>query len=128
VAEPKFSILYAKLCEILQYKRVISERTKEPVTLLDLLTTSCQQELDDLGENKEERRLLGVVRFACELHKLKLLQTPKLVHACIERLLESASEECLRLTCQVLSVFGKELEEEETILKQAQVLVTTFCI
>ncbi|XP_073976483.1 eukaryotic translation initiation factor 4G1 isoform X19 [Rhodnius prolixus] len=87
----------------------IEARTKE----IDECTDSEKKKELKLLLEEEERRIrikkVGLVRFIGELYKLKML-TNKIMHGCINVLLDKIDEESLECLCKLLTTIGKELE------------------
>ncbi|XP_062279077.1 eukaryotic translation initiation factor 4 gamma 1-like [Scomber scombrus] len=69
------------------------------------------EELEDL-KDKARRHSLGLIKFICELFKLKMI-TAVIMHDCIIKLLQNHDEESLECLCRVLFTIGEDLDIEK---------------
>lgn len=74
------------------------------------------EELEDL-KDKARRHSLGLIKFICELFKLKMI-TAVIMHDCIVKLLQNHDEECLECLCRVWFTIGKDLDFEKAKVQQ----------
>merc|ERR1719402_500549 len=136
VDEPGFSVAYARMCQVLQMKKVLAEDSEtETVNFRKLLISRCQKEFDkdkyraDMAaaqtdderkqikavfeqmEMKLRRRSLGNIRFIGELYKLQML-TARIMHECVKKLLKTTDEESLECLCRLLTTVGQVLDTE----------------
>ncbi|KAF6029164.1 EIF4G2 [Bugula neritina] len=136
VDEPKFSSLYAQLCERLSKDAPNFEAHSNKLnTFYKLLLTKCQDEFENrtnitsalanlsfrTDEEKDEfakikRKMLGNIRFIGELGKLAVV-SQGILHKCIQQLLEkkrglslSDQAEDLECLCQIMKTVGKRLD------------------
>ncbi|XP_067934245.1 eukaryotic translation initiation factor 4 gamma 2-like [Watersipora subatra] len=136
VDEPKFSSLYAQLCERLSKDAPNFEPSHRKInTFYKLLLTKCQDEFESRAkitsdstnfdfkteEEWEEfantkRKMLGNIRFIGELGKLEVVNEG-ILHKCIQQLLEKKrtlsladQAEDLECLCQIMKTVGKRLD------------------
>lgn len=131
----KYSSLYAKLCQILSEKVPNFETEPGPNTFCKFLISKCEDEFerrrkatedfDGKNELTDEEyelkaiaklKMLGNIKFICELGKKRLLQE-EILHECIRGLLSKKKErplqdqaqdlECL---CQIMKTIGSLLD------------------
>lgn len=131
----KYSSLYAKLCQELSEKAPNFEQEPGPNTFCKFLISKCEDEFErrrkatedfdnknELTEEEYEQRtiakqkMLGNIKFICELGKKRLLQE-EILHECIRGLLSKKRErpiqdqaqdlECL---CQIMRTIGSLLD------------------
>lgn len=131
----KYSSLYAKLCQELSEKAPNFEVEPGPNTFCKFLISKCEDEFErrrratedfdrknDLTDEEYEQRaiakqkMLGNIKFICELGKKRLLQE-EILHECIRGLLSKKKErsiqdqaqdlECL---CQIMRTIGSLLD------------------
>ena len=122
---PTVAELCAKLCQVIQMRKVVSEKSKtETVNFRKLLISHCQKEFENANnENQEEtlidqeealtlkKRRLGNIIFVGELYKVEML-TAIIMHSCLEKLLKMRDEESLECLCKLLMTVGKKLNVE----------------
>jgi hypothetical protein len=133
----KYSSLYAKLCQKLSEKSPNFEKEPGPNTFCKFLISKCEDEFErrrkateDFECKKEltdeefeqkaiaKQKMLGNIKFICELGKKRLLQE-EILHECIRGLLSRKKErplqdqaqdlECL---CQIMRTIGSLLDIE----------------
>jgi len=136
--EPKYSFLYAQLCKRLSEGAPNFDPPDQPCTFVRLLLNKCKDEFDNrshanqmfddrdspLSPADEEQRqiakfkMLGNIRFICELGKLGMLHEAVL-HSCIQQLLAKKKQQPLRdlsedveCACQIMSTCGRRLDTE----------------
>lgn len=135
--EPKYSFLYAQLCKRLSESAPNFDPPDTPCTFVRLLLNKCKDEFDnrshanqmfdDVGPlspaDEEQRQLakskmLGNIRFICELGKLGMLHEAVL-HSCIQQLLAKKKQQHLRdlsedveCACQIMATCGRRLDTE----------------
>ncbi|KAF0298618.1 Eukaryotic translation initiation factor 4 gamma 2 [Amphibalanus amphitrite] len=136
--EPKYSFLYAQLCKRLSESAPNFDPPGEPCTFVRLLLNKCKDEFDNrshanqafddrdgpLSAADEEQRLLakakmlGNIRFICELGKLGMLHEGVL-HSCIQQLLAKKKQQQVRdlsedveCACQIMTTCGRRLDTE----------------
>lgn len=131
----KYSSLYAKLCQELSEKAPNFEQESGPNTFCKFLISKCEDEFerrrkateDFDGKNEltdeeyeqkaiAKQKMLGNIKFICELGKKRLLQE-EILHECIRGLLSKKKErpipdqaqdlECL---CQIMRTIGSLLD------------------
>lgn len=131
----KYSSLYAKLCQELSEKAPNFEQEPGPNTFCKFLISKCEDEFErrrkatEDFESKNEltdeeyeqkaivkQKMLGNIKFICELGKKRLLQE-EILHECIRGLLSKKKErpiqdqaqdlECL---CQIMRTIGSLLD------------------
>lgn len=131
----KYSSLYAKLCQELSEKAPNFEQEPGPNTFCKFLISKCEDEFErrrkatEDFDNKNEltdeefelkaiakQKMLGNIKFICELGKKRLLQE-EILHECIRGLLSKKKErpiqdqaqdlECL---CQIMRTIGSLLD------------------
>lgn len=127
----KYSSLYAKLCQELSEKAPNFEQEPGPNTFCKFLISKCEDEFErrrkatedfdgknELSDEEFElkaiakQKMLGNIKFICELGKKRLLQE-EILHECIRGLLSKKKErplqdqaqdlECL---CQIMRTIG----------------------
>lgn len=127
----KYSSLYAKLCQELSEKAPNFEQEPGPNTFCKFLISKCEDEFErrrkatedfdgksELSDEEYElkaiakQKMLGNIKFICELGKKRLLQE-EILHECIRGLLSKKKErplqdqaqdlECL---CQIMRTIG----------------------
>lgn len=135
--DPKYSSLYAKLCQELSEKAPNFEPEPGPNTFCKFLISKCEDEFerrrkatedfeskneltDDEFEQKAiaKQKMLGNIKFICELGRKRLLQE-EILHECIRGLLSKKKErtiqdqaqdlECL---CQIMKTVGNLLDTQ----------------
>ena len=124
VEVPEFSVIASRMCQVLQMKKVSVENSQtETVNFKKLLISLCQKEFnkDYLerplglrfadGEMKKRRRWLGNIRFIGELYMRQML-TARIMHECVQKLLETRDEESLECLCLLLTTVGQVLDTE----------------
>lgn len=131
----KYSSLYAKLCQELSEKAPNFEQEQGPNTFCKFLISKCEDEFErrrkateDFDSKNEltdeefeqkaiaKQKMLGNIKFICELGKKRLLQE-EILHECIRGLLSKKKErpiqdqaqdlECL---CQIMRTIGSLLD------------------
>lgn len=131
----KYSSLYAKLCQELSEKAPNFEQEPGPNTFCKFLISKCEDEFErrrkateDFDSKNEltdeeyeqkaiaKQKMLGNIKFICELGKKRLLQE-EILHECIRGLLSKKKErpiqdqaqdlECL---CQIMRTIGSLLD------------------
>lgn len=131
----KYSSLYAKLCQELSERAPNFEQEPGPNTFCKFLISKCEDEFerrrkateDFDGKNEltdeefeqktvAKQKMLGNIKFICELGKKRLLQE-EILHECIRGLLSKKKErplqdqaqdlECL---CQIMRTIGSLLD------------------
>ena len=121
--QPTFCPMYAKLCQKIS-------RTEK--TFRRELLNKCQEEFEadtveipaELPENEREmlrfkakKRMLGNIKFICELYKQKML-VEDIMHSCIQRLLkqdlQDPDEEQTEALCDFLVSIGRLLDRPES--------------
>jgi len=131
----KYSSLYAKLCQELSEKAPNFEQESGPNTFCKFLISKCEDEFErrrkateDFDSKNEltdeeyelraiaKQKMLGNIKFICELGKKRLLQE-EILHECIRGLLSKKKErpiqdqaqdlECL---CQIMRTIGSLLD------------------
>lgn len=127
----KYSSLYAKLCQELSEKAPNFEQEPGPNTFCKFLISKCEDEFERRRKANEDfdgksqlsdeeyelkaiakQKMLGNIKFICELGKKRLLQE-EILHECIRGLLSKKKErplqdqaqdlECL---CQIMRTIG----------------------
>lgn len=137
--EPKYSSIYAQLCKRLSESTPNFDPEGAPVTFVRLLLNKCKDEFDNrshatqlfdehvgpLSAADEEQRqiakskMLGNIRFICELGKLGMLQEAVL-HSCIQQLLVKKAKhqkvrdvsEDVECACQIMRTCGARLDTD----------------
>ncbi|XP_037090642.1 eukaryotic translation initiation factor 4 gamma 2-like [Pollicipes pollicipes] len=136
--EPKYSFLYAQLCKRLSESAPNFDPPDAPCTFVRLLLNKCKDEFDNrshanqvfddrdgpLSASDEEQRqlakqkMLGNIRFICELGKMGMLHEAVL-HSCIQQLLAKKRHQQLRdlsedveCACQIMRTCGARLDTE----------------
>uniref|UniRef100_A0A6G1S9W0 Eukaryotic translation initiation factor 4 gamma 2 n=1 Tax=Aceria tosichella TaxID=561515 RepID=A0A6G1S9W0_9ACAR len=133
----KYSSLYAKLCQKLSEKSPNFEKEPGPNTFCKFLISKCEDEFERRRKATEDfeckneltdeefeqkviakQKMLGNIKFICELGKKRLLQE-EILHECIRGLLSRKKErplqdqaqdlECL---CQIMRTIGSLLDIE----------------
>ena len=131
----KYSSLYAKLCQELSEKAPNFEQESGPNTFCKFLISKCEDEFERRRKATEDfdakneltdeefeqkaiakQKMLGNIKFICELGKKRLLQE-EILHECIRGLLSKKRErpvqdqaqdlECL---CQIMRTIGSLLD------------------
>ncbi|CRL07938.1 CLUMA_CG020896, isoform A [Clunio marinus] len=102
------------------------ERHKEESIVFDSIEEKLR-EIENLpaNENRDEekarleeehykvrQRANGTVKFIGELFKIDML-TSKIMHACIDMLLQDPTEEKIERVCKLLTTIGRKIEEKE---------------
>ena len=127
--EPTFCDMYVRFCKCVQerisqvdkelgdnFREKLLERCKEEFEM-DRDAAFAQIEGEDLNaEEMEEKkyvlklRYIGHMKFIGELYQHDVVNA-KIMHTCIQDLLDSTEEEKLVCVCKLLQVIGKKLEE-----------------
>lgn len=131
----KYSSLYAKLCQELSERAPNFEQDHGPNTFCKFLISKCEDEFERRRKATEDfdsknvltdeefelraiakQKMLGNIKFICELGKKRLLQE-EILHECIRGLLSKKKErsiqdqaqdlECL---CQIMRTIGSLLD------------------
>ena len=134
--EPTFCNMYVNFCRCVK-ERMESVEKGLGEKFLTCLLTRCKgdfeadreaaftevDELDIPEDEREEKRLIlklryvGLMRFIGELYQYDMVKA-KVMHGCIEDLLNSTEEEKLVCVCKLLQVIGHKLEEYYTMKKK----------
>ena len=133
LAEQKFAAMYSELC--VRLASGCPEFSDEDngkiikITFKKILLNKCQEEFENAGkvvepenlENEEEKelfhikrrmRLIGLIKFICELFKKRMV-AEKIVHACILHLLKKPEDEEMECLCRLFEGAGQMLDREE---------------
>lgn len=135
--EPKYSLLYAKLCHRLcEDTPDFEPDVSTSKTFKKLLLTKCQDEFENraratlafedgpLSAEEEEqyalakRKMLGNIKFIGELGKLEMVHE-SILHQCIKQLLAKKrgtvadAAEDLECLCQILKTVGHRLDHDK---------------
>lgn len=133
----KYSSLYAKLCQKLSEKSPNFEKEPGPNTFCKFLISKCEDEFERRRKATEDfeckneltdeefeqkviakQKMLGNIKFICELGKKRLLQE-EILHECIRGLLSRKKERTLQdqaqdleCLCQIMRTIGSLLDIE----------------
>ncbi|KAJ6218468.1 hypothetical protein RDWZM_009625 [Blomia tropicalis] len=139
--DSKYSFMYAKLCKVIyeSLSRHYEEVNANTHNFKKLLFTKCAEEFEnrrnafELFENQTEplsiddeelrsiakQKMLGNIKFICELGKQELLPT-NILHNCIQQLLSKKKKRSLKdkiqdleCLCEIMKNIGYLLEEKE---------------
>jgi hypothetical protein len=131
LAEQKFAAMYSELCVRLatgcpEFETEENGKTAK-VTFKKILLNKCQEEFENAGkivepENldaeekevfhiKRRMRLIGLIKFICELFKKRMV-AEKIMHACILHLLKKPEDEEMECLCKLFEGAGHMLDRE----------------
>jgi translation initiation factor 4G len=140
--EPVFSVAYARMCQALSMKKIVSDDGKE-VNFRQLLITRCQKEflrdyMEDLDRTAfvvnlgkattEDERKIITHQFSSQETKLRRrslgnirfigelyrinMLNGRIMHECIQKLLQTTDEESLECMCRLITTVGQLLDKE----------------
>lgn len=131
LAEQKFAAMYSELCVRLANgcPEFPDEETGAKITFKRILLNKCQEEFENAGkidmpahiESDEEKelfhtkrrmRLIGLIKFICELFKKRMV-AERIMHACIHRLLKKPEDEEMECLCRLFEGAGQMLDRVE---------------
>lgn len=139
--EPKYSSMYAQLCKRLSDEAPnFQTEPNKTCKFLNLLLRVCEDRFvnrtsvnhynhnGDLYNDDEEKKhiakqkMLGNVKFICELSKLHMLSF-SILHKCIQQLLDKTQSHTIKDRCddmeclrQLIRTCGKDLDTEQVNL------------
>lgn len=91
----------------------LNEKLKEFTLANDTKKSAEIKSLIIEEESNMRRRLVSTVRFIGELYKLDMLTT-KIMNWCIQKLIDSGTDEKLECVCKLLTTIGEKLERNRT--------------